>query len=84
MSAQVSSIKDPFSTFLTLLWTEKLVFILGLEFRLVYLLVLGDVMLISGIVMLVLRCNGFICLEGSCGIDARSAIRIGDQAEIKP
>jgi tRNA(Ile2) C34 agmatinyltransferase TiaS len=51
-----------FSTFLTLLWTEKLVFIPGLEFRLVYLLVLGDVMLILGIVMLVLSVQWFYLL----------------------
>jgi hypothetical protein len=56
---QVSSVNDPFSTFLRLLWTEKLGFILGLEFKLLYLLVLGDAMLVSGIVMLVLSVQWF-------------------------
>lgn len=56
---QVSSSKDPFSTFLTLLWTEKLNLIPALEFKLVYLLVLGDVMLISGAVLLVLSVQRF-------------------------
>jgi hypothetical protein len=48
---QVSSAKDPFSTFLGLLWTENLGFVLGIEFKLVYLVVLGDVMLAVGVVM---------------------------------
>jgi hypothetical protein len=56
---QVSLAKDPFSTFLGLLWTENLGFILGLEFKLVYLVVLGDVMLISGVVLLVLSVQRF-------------------------
>jgi len=46
---QISSAKDPFSTFLALLWTEKLDFIPNIEFKLVYLVVLGDAMLISGV-----------------------------------
>jgi hypothetical protein len=56
---EVSSSKDPFSTFLTLLWTEKLDLIPALEFKLVYLLVLGDAMLISGVVLLVLSVQRF-------------------------
>jgi hypothetical protein len=56
---EVSSSKDPFSTFLTLLWTEKLNLIPALEFKLVYLLVLGDAMLISGAVLLVLSVQRF-------------------------
>jgi len=56
---EVSSAKDPFSTFLTLLWTEKLDLIAGLAFKLVYLVVLGDAMLISGIVLLVLSVQRF-------------------------
>jgi len=51
---QVSSAREPFSTFLTLLWTENLGSVRGLEFKLVYLVVLGDVMLISGVVVYVL------------------------------
>jgi hypothetical protein len=56
---EVSSAKDPFSTFLTLLWTEKLDLISGLEFKLVYLCVLGDAALISGVVLLVLSVQRF-------------------------
>jgi len=56
---KVSSAKDPFSTFLTLLWTENLDFVPGVEFKLVYLVVLGDVMLISGVVVYVLSVEQF-------------------------
>jgi hypothetical protein len=56
---RVSSVKDPFSTFLTLLWTEKLDLIPGLEFKLIYLVALGDVMLILGVVVLVLSVQWF-------------------------
>ena len=77
---EVSSAKDPFSTFLTLIWTEKLDLIAGLAFKLVYLVVLGDAMLISGIVLLVLSVQRFISQERSCGIDVPSARRIGNQA----
>jgi len=56
---QISSVKDPFSTFMTLLWTEKLDFISGVEFKLIYLVVLGDVMLISAVVVYVLSVQWF-------------------------
>jgi hypothetical protein len=56
---QVSSVKDPFSTFLALLWTEKLDLIPGLEFKLVYLVVFGDVMLIAGVVVCVFSVRWF-------------------------
>jgi DNA-directed RNA polymerase subunit RPC12/RpoP len=51
---QLSSSVDPFSTFLSLLWSENLTLISGIEFKLVYLVILGDVMLISGIVLWIL------------------------------
>jgi len=51
---QLSSSADPFSTFLSLLWSENLSLISGIEFKLVYLVILGDVMLISGIVLWIL------------------------------
>jgi DNA-directed RNA polymerase subunit RPC12/RpoP len=51
---QISSAKDPFSTFLSLLWTDKLDFISGLEFKLVYLVVLGDAMLIAGVAVYIM------------------------------
>jgi hypothetical protein len=56
---QISSVKDPFSTFMKLLWTEKLDFISGVEFKLIYLVVLGDVMLISAVVVYVLSVQWF-------------------------
>jgi hypothetical protein len=55
----ISSVKDPFSTFLALLWTEKLDFIPGVEFKLIYLVILGDAMLISGVVVYVLSVQWF-------------------------
>jgi hypothetical protein len=48
---QIRSAKDPFSTFLTLIWTKNLDSISVLEFKLAYLVVLGDVMLISGVIV---------------------------------
>jgi len=56
---QISSAKDPFSTFLTLLWTEKLNFIPEVEFRLVSLFILGDTMLVLGVVVYVLSVQWF-------------------------
>ncbi len=56
---QISVAKDPFSTFLTLLWTEKLNFIPEVEFRLVSLFVLGDVMLVLGVTVYVLSVQWF-------------------------
>lgn len=46
---QVSSANNPFSTFIDLLWSEKLDFIQGFEFKLIYLFILGDAMLITGV-----------------------------------
>jgi DNA-directed RNA polymerase subunit RPC12/RpoP len=51
---QLSSSANPFSTFLSLLWSENLTITSGLEFKLVYLVILGDVMLISGVVLWIL------------------------------
>ncbi|MEM3783403.1 MAG: hypothetical protein QXY88_00010 [Candidatus Bathyarchaeia archaeon] len=48
---QLSSSADPFSTFLSLLWTEKITISQAFEFRLIYLVVLGDVMLVSGVIL---------------------------------
>jgi len=56
---QISSAKDPFSTFLTLLWTEKLNFIPEIEFRLVSLFILGDAMLVLGVMVYVLSVQWF-------------------------
>jgi hypothetical protein len=56
---QISIAKDPFSTFLSLLWTQKLELILGVEFRLVYLAILGDALLIVGVVVYVLSVQWF-------------------------
>lgn len=56
---QVSSTENPFSTFLSLLWTEKLDVIPGFDFKLVYLIILGDVMLISGVVIWILSWQRF-------------------------
>lgn len=48
---QITSAENPLSAFLSLLWTEKLDFIHGLEFKLVYLFILGDVMIVSGVII---------------------------------
>jgi hypothetical protein len=51
---QVSTASNPFLAFFSLLWSEKLDFIPILEFKLMYLFVLGDAMLISGLITWVL------------------------------
>jgi hypothetical protein len=56
---QVSSVKNPFSTFLTLLWTDKLVLFPGVEFSLIFLFILGDAMLILGVVVYALSVQWF-------------------------
>jgi hypothetical protein len=56
---QISSAENPLSTFLALLWTEKLDFVPGLDFKLVYLAVLGNVLLLSGVAMWVLSRQWF-------------------------
>jgi hypothetical protein len=48
-----------FSTFLNRLWTEKLGFIPWFEFKLVYLVILADAMLISGVIVCVLSVRWF-------------------------
>jgi len=48
---KVSSAENPLSTFWTLLWTEQLDFISGIDFKLVYLTILGAVMLVFGVVI---------------------------------
>jgi DNA-directed RNA polymerase subunit RPC12/RpoP len=58
--SQISSVENPFSTFLTLLGTEKVDFIPGLEFKLIYLFILGDVMLISGVLTWILSRQWFL------------------------
>jgi DNA-directed RNA polymerase subunit RPC12/RpoP len=45
----VSSSSDPFWTFVSLLWSESLDLVPGLELRLAYLFVLADAMLIAGV-----------------------------------
>ena len=52
--SQVSTASNPISTFMGLLWTEKINVISGFDFALAYLFALGDVMLISGIILYVL------------------------------
>ncbi len=51
---QLSSAKDPFSTFVSLLWTKNLNLVPGIEFKISYLFVLGDAMLIAGIAVYIL------------------------------
>jgi hypothetical protein len=55
----ISTAKDPFSTFLTLLWNEELGLLQVVEFRLVYLFIFADAMLIMGIVVYVLSVQWF-------------------------
>jgi hypothetical protein len=51
---QVSQAGNPFSVFWESLWTEQLVFLPGVEFKLVYLIVLSTAMLIAAFVVFAL------------------------------
>jgi len=57
---QVSAAENPFSTFVDLLWSEKLDLMSGLEFTLMYLFIFGDVMLIVGVATWVLSRQWFL------------------------
>jgi hypothetical protein len=56
----LSSSENPFSTFLSLLWTENLSFASWFEFKLVYLFIFGDVMLIVGVILWILSRQWFL------------------------
>lgn len=56
---QISVADNPFSTFLILFWDQKLEFIPNIEFRLVYLMILGDVMIVSGVLIWILSRRWF-------------------------
>ena len=51
---EVSQSQDPVSAFWTLLWTQRLDFILGIEFKLAYLTILGTVLMIVGVLVCIL------------------------------
>lgn len=57
---QISVSNDPFSTFLSLLWSEELTLTPAIAFKLIYLVILADVLLISGVVLWVLSRQWFI------------------------
>jgi len=61
---KVISAQNPFSAFWTLLWREQLDFIPSIEFKLAYLVILGTVMLISGVVILGLSRQWFYLPAG--------------------
>jgi hypothetical protein len=55
----ISSVKDLLSTFMTLLWSEKFDLIPNFEFQLIYLVALGDALLVSGVTLYVLSVQWF-------------------------
>jgi len=57
---RISTSENAFSTYLSLLWTEKLALISGFEFKLIYLVILGDVLLVSGVMVWVLSRQWFL------------------------
>lgn len=80
----ISSAKDPLSTFMAMLGKEKFSLFPGFEYELIYLFALGDMMLISGVVLAVLSVQ-WLCVPGEvvfyrcpfCNKDWRSK---GDKA----
>ncbi|MEM3565965.1 MAG: hypothetical protein QXK18_03725 [Candidatus Bathyarchaeia archaeon] len=57
---KISGSADLFSAFLSLLWTEELSFFSWFSLKLVYLVVLGDFLLIAGIVLWLLSRQWFV------------------------
>jgi DNA-directed RNA polymerase subunit RPC12/RpoP len=57
---EISSSSDPFSTFLSLLWTEELSLFSWFSFKLIHLVVFGDVLLIAGVILWVLSRQWFV------------------------
>jgi len=81
---QLSLSEDPFSTFVNLLWTERLLLISGFEFKLVYLVIFGDAMLIFGVALWILSRQWFV-LPGKttwfqCPFCNKKWMSIGDKA----
>jgi hypothetical protein len=56
---EVSSAQVSVSTLWELLWTQRLGFILGMEFKLGYFLILGAVSIVVGVVILILSRQWF-------------------------
>lgn len=81
---KLSSSGDPFSAFFSLLWTEKLTLIPGLEFSLIYLVIIGDIMLISGVIIWILSRQWIILPEKTvwfqCPFCNKKWRSIGDKA----
>jgi len=57
---QVSSAENPVSVFWTVLWTENLGFVPGVEFKLIYLIVLATAMLFTGFMVFRLSRKRFL------------------------
>lgn len=57
---KISGSPNPFSSFLSLLWTEELSLLSWFSLKLIYLVVLGDVLLIAGIVLWLLSRQWFV------------------------
>jgi uncharacterized Zn-finger protein len=57
---EVSIASNPFSVFWESLWTETLVFLPGVEFKLVYLMVLAAALLVTGFVVFGLSRKWFL------------------------
>ncbi len=56
---EVSQSQDPIPTFWTLLWTQQLNFIPGIEFKLAYLAILGAALMTVGVVIWILSRQWF-------------------------
>ncbi|MCS7124246.1 MAG: hypothetical protein NZ932_02360 [Candidatus Bathyarchaeota archaeon] len=57
---QLSASQNPFSTFLSLLWTENVNVVGLIKFKLIYLVVFGDITLILGFILWLLSRQWFV------------------------
>jgi DNA-directed RNA polymerase subunit RPC12/RpoP len=56
---QISSAKEPLSTFLQLLWTQRIDTIPIIEFRLLYVVILADALLVLSVIVAALSTQRF-------------------------
>ncbi|MGC8999086.1 MAG: hypothetical protein ACP5JW_06840 [Candidatus Bathyarchaeia archaeon] len=67
---------------MSLLWTEELALFSWLSLRLIHLVILGDILLISGATLWVSSCQWFVVLGKTIWFHV-PARKNGDQSEIK-
>lgn len=80
---EVSVAGNPFSVFWDSLWTETLVSVSGVEFKLLYLAVLGTALIVSGFLMFSVSRKWFTLGGQIRGFSVRSVTNAGEQVQTR-